>query len=271
VYAVDLHNHTRFFHGFGRAAAVYDPLGYTLHAIAGRLRGLDGLALTNHDYYRPFVGAGVTAIPGVEVSTTDGHVLVVGPNPPATTTPGTLTPEETIDLAHERGCAAIIAHPFRDSSVRDSDATFDAVEINGKHPHTWERVRSLAAERDLPIVGGSDAHFPIEVGRAYTLIDADELTPESVAAAVRDGRVDWGTTSDPTSKVVHRAYRYVHGRKGHWEDWPPGEHTPSPAEVGGPADAVDTVGTADVSDAAEGTGGDDSGLEGGDSRPDGGA
>ena len=233
MYAVDLHNHTRFFHGFDRFAAVYDPIGYRLHALAARLRGLDGLALTNHDYFRPFVGEGVTAIPGIEVSTTDGHVLVVGPNPPTETEPESLTPGETVDLARERGCATVLAHPFRDSSARHSDAAFDAVEINGKHPHTWDRVQRLAERRDLPVVGGSDAHYPVEVGRVYTRIDVEELSPERVVDAIRDGRVEWAVTEDPISDTIRRGYRRIHDRKGHWDDWPPVETPPQSEDRSG--------------------------------------
>lgn len=218
MFAIDLHTHTRFFHGHDRAAAYYDPFGYRLLEAVARRHELDGVALTNHDYYRP-LGAPAAdesafiALPGIEVSTTKGHVLVVGPEPPTVTEPGTLSPEETVELAHDRGCAAIIAHPFRNSTIRELDIPFDAIEVNGKHPVTWPLVRELARVRDLPIVGGSDAHYPVEVGRAYTRIDADELTPESVVEAIRDGRVEPASSFGPFSRLVHRAYRTSHRRK----------------------------------------------------------
>jgi predicted metal-dependent phosphoesterase TrpH len=219
VLAVDLHAHTRFFHGHEDAAASFDPLGVRLLAGAARVRGLDAVALTNHDYHREFdlgaSGAFAATIPGVEVTTTHGHVLVVGPDPPRRTDPGELTPEETVELAHDRACAAIVAHPYRNSTVRNVDADFDAIEINGKHPWTEEWVRRLAERHDLPVVGGSDAHYPVEVGRAYTRIDAERPEPAAVVAAIRDGRVESRVSRGPINRTVRWLYREIHEDKGY--------------------------------------------------------
>ena len=249
VFEVDLHAHTRFFHGKRRLGDRFDPVGHRLLVTAAGLRGLDGVATTNHDYYRAFSGGSysdgansdgassdgafsdgeiaddeisdrastacrVVTIPGIEISTDSGHVLVVGPDPPAETVPGVLSPAEAVERAHDRDCAAIIAHPFRKSTVREAtDVPFDAVEINGKHPHTLTAVARVAAAFDLPIVGGSDAHFPFEVGRAYTRIDADELTPSSVVDAIQDGRVEYQIANGPVDRAIRRGYRLVHDRK----------------------------------------------------------
>lgn len=212
MYAVDVHTHTRFFHGFDGRPTSFDPVGANLLALFGRWQGLDGVALTNHDYYADFATVTATPvfIPGVEVTTTDGHALLVGSDPPSRTTPGDLTPREAVTLAHESGCAAIVAHPYRRSSVRDSGAAFDAVEVNGKHPHDLERVRKLAADLDLPIVGGSDAHYPFEAGRAFTAVDAPDLTPEAVVAAIREGRVEPRVRGGFVNRFVRAGYRHVH-------------------------------------------------------------
>lgn len=212
MFTVDLHAHTRFFHGFPAEPTAYDPVGARLLARWGRHAGLDGVALTNHDYYRPFHsgGGGPQFIPGIEVSTTVGHLLVVGPDPPSRTVPGERSPEEVVSLAHGNGCAAIIAHPFRRSRVRESDADFDAVEINGKHPDNAERVRALAETLDVPVVGGSDAHYPFEVGRTVTRIETGELTPESVVTAIREGAVDVDVRGSPVDDLMRIGYEYTH-------------------------------------------------------------
>jgi hypothetical protein len=236
---VDLHTHTRFFHGFPRLGRAFDPLGARLLARVAARRGLDAIATTNHDYYRELgVGDGpLTVIPGIEVTTTRGHVLVVGPSPPKLTGAGELTPEQVVDIAHDRECAAIIAHPFRNSTVRDADAEFDAVEINGKGTESYDVVRRFARERDLPLVGGSDAHYPVEVGRAFTRVGATEATPEGVVAAIRDGRVEPAIDDRPLQRLFRAAYRVLHSRKG-WLDrseWePPGVgEPPGEGESGG--------------------------------------
>ncbi len=214
MFAVDLHAHTRFFHGRRGLGDRFDPYGFRLLAWAVDRRGLDGVATTNHDYYTPFSASRVVAIPGIEVSTTRGHVLVVGPDPPAETVALEYTPLETVELAHDRGCVAIVAHPFRNSTVAElEDVPFDAIEINGKHPRTRPLVEELAARRDLPLVGGSDAHYPFEAGRAYTVIDADVLTPESVVEAIRDGHVEARVDEGRFDRLLRRGYRAVHRRK----------------------------------------------------------
>ena len=217
MFTVDCHTHARFFHAFRGRSTPYDRFGVELLSRFARRRGLDGVVLTNHDYYRAFDASAdrPLLLPGIEISTTAGHVLVVGPDPPSRTRPGELTPREAVTLAHERGCVAVIAHPYRNSTVRHDPAPFDAVEINGKRPEMAQRVRALATERGIPVVAGSDAHFPFEVGRAVTRVDADTLTPESVVAAIGDGRVEPAIRSDLTSGLLKRGYRYLHRYRGH--------------------------------------------------------
>lgn len=214
VLRVDLHAHTRFFHGFTGEVTRFDPLGARLLAWYARRRGLDAVAVTNHDYRYDAVAPGVTFLPGIEVSTTRGHVLVVGPDPPERTEPGGLTPEEAVALAHDRGCVAVLAHPFRGSTARRSAADFDAVECNGKHAGTHARARAVAERRGVPTVGGSDAHFPFEVGRGYTEVDAPAPTPEAVVEAVREGRVEAATHERRTDRALGPVYRAVHRARG---------------------------------------------------------
>jgi predicted metal-dependent phosphoesterase TrpH len=234
VYTVDLHTHTRFFHGHRRAGDVFDPIGVRMLAGMARIRGLDGFATTNHDYAKHFsVGGPVEVIPGIEITTTDGHLLVVGPDPPLETEPGELTPTEAVEIAHERGRAAIVAHPHRNSTVREADAGFDAIEINGKGMD-HQRVRDLAERLDLALVGGSDAHYPIEVARAFTRVEADELTPESVVAAIKDGDVKPYLHHSPAQRALRTVYKAIHTQKGWLErptppgvGKPPGEDEPA--------------------------------------------
>jgi predicted metal-dependent phosphoesterase TrpH len=221
VYVVDLHTHTRFFHGFRSRATPFDPLGARLLDGVARRRDVDGFAITNHDYcYRPDAARSVV-VPGIEITTTEGHLLVVGPDPPEATVPERLTPAEAVELAHQHDCAAIMAHPFRNSMLPGSSADFDAIEVNGKHAGDVERVETLARQRELPLVGGSDAHYPIEAGRAVTLVDAERLTPRSVVEAIRDGRVEPAVRDHPTDQILRKVYRQVHRLKGHVEEKAP--------------------------------------------------
>jgi predicted metal-dependent phosphoesterase TrpH len=215
VYSVDLHTHTRFFHRFESRPTPFDALGAGLVTAMADYRGLDAVAFTNHDYTFDHDSSAVTVIPGIEVSTDHGHVVVVGPDPPAATKVDGMTPEAVVDLAHDRGCAAIVAHPYRNSTVRTVDAAFDAIEVNGKHVRDRRWVEALAAERGIPTVGGSDAHYPVGVGRAHTIVDAAELTPASVVEAIRDGRVAARIDDRLPHRVLRVLYRYLHEEKGH--------------------------------------------------------
>jgi len=214
---LDLHTHTRFFHGFTGRPTWFDQYGVRLLVAVARRRGLDAIATTNHDYFERFdVDTGdLTVIPGIEVTSTAGHMLVLGPDPPRRTKPNVLTPGEVVDLAHDRNCAVVLPHPFRNSTVIDSDPDVDAVEVNGKRSASIERIEDFAAAHDRPLMGGSDAHYPIEVGRAHTVIEDDPTTPEGVVAALRNGRVDYRVREWYPSQALRRVYGLIHRLKGH--------------------------------------------------------
>jgi len=214
VFSLDLHVHSRFFHGWGPRPTAFDPVGTRLATAVAAHRGLDGLAFTNHDYAWESADAGFPTLPGIEISTTRGHVLVVGPDPPAAIRAGELTPEAAVELAHDGGCAAIMAHPYRNGDLPACDAAFDAIEINGKQPGNRSAVEDLATEWDLPLVGGSDAHYPVEVGRAYTRVDATDRSPESVVAAIRSGRVEPVQANRGLDRVLSPVYEAIHRHKG---------------------------------------------------------
>lgn len=215
MFVVDLHTHTRFFHGFESRPTPFDPLGARLLGTMARRRGLDGLAVTNHDYCWYRFDARPVVIPGIEVSTTHGHLLIVGPDPPTPTARGRLSPGTAVDLAHERDCAAIVPHPFRNSTVHETGVDVDAVEVNGKNPENQARADELAESLNVPLVGGSDAHYPFEVGRAATRVDADVLGPESVVSAIREGNVRPIVHEDALDRVMKPIYRQIHHLKGH--------------------------------------------------------
>lgn len=214
---VDLHTHTRFFHGFDGRPTWFDQYGARLLVDVARRRGLDAIATTNHDYFERFdVDTGdLTLIPGIEVTTTAGHLLVVGPDPPRRAKPNVLTPEEVVALARDRDCGVVLPHPFRNSTVIETDAAVDAIEVNGKRSASLERIEDFAAEHDRPLVGGSDAHYPIEVGRSLTAIDDDPITPEGIVAALRNGRVDYRIREYYPSQFIRRVYGVIHRLKGH--------------------------------------------------------
>ncbi len=154
--------------------------------------GLDGVAVTNHDTLAGFdevdtlAPRNLTVIPGVEVTTSQGHLLALDVDEP----PPKTDPLTVIHAIHDQGGLAVLSHPFdrlREYYTRDLAeiaAHIDGVEVLNSRcilPRYNRMARAFAEKHDLAMTGGSDAHFPLEVGRAYTTCDQPLLD------AIRDG------------------------------------------------------------------------------------
>lgn len=151
-------------------------------AIAAVEAGLDGVAITNHDttdgvsevrHAVAGLGAEIDVIAGVEVTTTQGHLLALGVHEP----PPQADPLSVIENVHDQGGVAVLSHPFDrlrqvyDRDLDDIAATVDGVETCNSRcvrPRYNTKARRFAARYGLTETGGSDAHFPREVGRAVT-------------------------------------------------------------------------------------------------------
>lgn len=143
-------------------------------------------------------GYDVTAIPGVEVSTSKGHVLAwnVEEAPEMNR-----SVEDTIEEIRALGGVACIPHPFQ--RLRHGVGgveNCDAVEIYNSRLLTGlsnRKARRFARRRDLPVVAGSDAHIVDMVGQAYTIVDADEATADEVMEAIKACRTEVGGRRTP--------------------------------------------------------------------------
>jgi predicted metal-dependent phosphoesterase TrpH len=160
--------------------------------------GLDGFAVTNHDVLsetpssEPEEGD-LVVIKGMEVSARGAHILAFDIDEPVGMGLGI---PETVERIHGQGGIAVIAHPYSVFRTwvnrREIDvAGFDLVEVSNAYqfPYGWmlERNKRLARELGLPQTGGSDAHIPRTVGRAYTVLEVEERSVEGVLAALRRG------------------------------------------------------------------------------------
>ncbi|NJD78278.1 MAG: PHP domain-containing protein [Candidatus Methanoperedens sp.] len=195
----DLHIHSN--HSSDSNLKVDDILKKAIKA------GLDGIAICDHntvtgsylarkrvrDLNLPLI-----VIPGIEVSTKEGHLLILGirENIP----PG-LTAGEAIRIARKKGGLAVAAHPFKKKEsvgnidgIGDMDAieTFNSRCIFGENAKAKELARAL----HIPEVGGSDSHLLATIGLGYTDIDA-EPDEKSVLSAIREGRTSPGGKITP--------------------------------------------------------------------------
>lgn len=160
--------------------------------------GLDAIAVTDHDtiegaLYAMSIPSRVIVIPGIEVSTLEGHLLVLGVTAGI---PRGLGVGETIRIAREIGGLVVLPHPYhiwrhgvgrkKHSPLTEVDAieVFNSRYIVGSANRKAERI---ARRLGKPCVGGSDAHNARFVGYGRTLVDAS-CDPVSILDGIRRGR-----------------------------------------------------------------------------------
>ena len=208
----DFHIHSRY------SRDSETPLKEILHA--AKERKLDGLAICDHDEVKGGIKAmklvrenpdkygGLIVIPGTEVSTSKGHVLVLGVTEKI---PSFMTPEETTDYARDLNALSIIAHPYRkaahgigylEGSGADAAETFNSKCLtNGAN----KKAKAEAFRLGMPQVGGSDAHIAALVGQGYTMIEIDTNTIDSVFDAVLRGKTIPVGEKTPKKYVLSQA------------------------------------------------------------------
>jgi predicted metal-dependent phosphoesterase TrpH len=166
--------------------------------------GLDAVVVTDHDVVHESLRAaelapeyGLVGIPGVEVSTADGHLLAIGVDEMP---PRRRPLNETVAWIREHGGVAIVPHPFQRSrhgvrKRRLAQCHVDAVEVYNSWLFTGyknRRARRFADRHGYPGIGGSDAHHVPSIGRAFTEItiegiEREELTADVILGAIREG------------------------------------------------------------------------------------
>lgn len=176
-------------------------------------QNLDGIAICDHDEIKggfkaaelvkenPDKYGHLIVIPGTEVSTSKGHILVLGVTEKI---PALMTPEETTDLARDLNAVSIVAHPYRKAAhglgyLKGSGA--DAAEtFNSKclFQYSNKKAAREAQKIGMPQVGGSDAHFAEFVGFGYTLADAESNTRDCIFDSILRGKtIPGGIKSSP--------------------------------------------------------------------------
>jgi predicted metal-dependent phosphoesterase TrpH len=175
----DLHMHTTASDGRASAAELLDYVA--------RQGWLNVIAITDHDRLDASLWAceqraryPFEIVPGVEVSSREGHVLALWVTQPV---PRDLSLAETAAAIHELGGIAVLAHPFEifvhpkpiwRYLVRPEvllETGIDAIEVQNSGaptPGGNRLARRLAAKVNLPVTGGSDAHSLSAIGCGLT-------------------------------------------------------------------------------------------------------
>lgn len=179
-------------------------------------RGLDGVAVVDHDTALGGLKAAELAvgdfivIPGMEVTTPLGHIigLFLKENISAR------DPANVIDEIHEQGGLAIFPHPINNLRLmpRYLLSEFDAMEAHNARNGSFHQlclrygennIRRISDENEMALLGVSDAHFPVEIGRGVTIVEGSSADETKAAITERKTAFEGETTS--------RAYRFMSG------------------------------------------------------------
>jgi predicted metal-dependent phosphoesterase TrpH len=185
---IDLHVHSRY--------SVDSRLSFEQILERITYQGLQGFALTDHNTTAGLAELdrlrssypGFWFVPGVEVSTQEGHLLAYGvrESPPANR-----PLVETIERVAALGGVSVLAHPFRwihgVGRRLSTEARVQGLEgRNGKNSELANtRAELLAVRRSIASTGGSDAHEPKQVGRAFTEFAEEVTSVDDVLQQIR--------------------------------------------------------------------------------------
>ena len=194
AYNFDLHTHSLF---SGDGVSSPEEL-----ITAARAKGLHGFAITDHNTCEAVTyllekglmradGQPVDdflIIPGVEVTTAEGHLLCIGTTLPEAQKLKGRPAREVCDMIHAAGGLAIPPHPydlFR-AGIRFSALEMlpiDAIEVFNAATTLRRYNRyafKYAQERGLPMTAASDAHHAAAVGTAYTILNTSDFSVKGI-------------------------------------------------------------------------------------------
>ncbi|MEM4718250.1 MAG: PHP domain-containing protein [Desulfurococcaceae archaeon] len=201
----DLHIHSS--HSDGKASPVeilYTALDY----------GLNIISITDHDTFSGSISAlklassiGIVVIPGVEVRTNKGDILLYCES--EIDFPRIV--DKLIEKAHSENCLVVPAHPFDILRLGVGDYLFetkqwDAIEIWNASANKGANMKAINAAMLLgkPGLANSDAHLPSEIGVAYTIIETQDLKIEYILEAIRKNHVKPVFKSIPLKSRIDR-------------------------------------------------------------------
>jgi len=158
-------------------------------------KGLHGMAITDHNTIKGALNSlqikpkEFIIIPGVEISTKDGHMLALNVT---VNIKRHLSVEETVEKIIDAGGIPIVPHLFRNMSgikkekLRNIHTKLSAIEVfnSCSLPQTNLKTAKIAKEFSLGGAGGSDAHDPQYAGYAYTTVDTTDMNVDSVLSEI---------------------------------------------------------------------------------------
>jgi predicted metal-dependent phosphoesterase TrpH len=183
----DLHVHTTY-----SKDSLITPKDLVYYA---KKRGLNAVAVTDHNQldgaYKIAKETDFLIIPGMEVSSSDGHIVALNVSE---LIPRGLSAVETVERIHGAGGVAIACHPFvlfKGALKENVCETFDAIEIINARAFPFrksiKKATQTAGRLKLAQVAGTDAHYGPQIGYGYTVIEASEPSVEAIVKAIVEG------------------------------------------------------------------------------------
>lgn len=183
----DLHSHA-----IGDGQFGYLPVEDLVkrHVDAALEAGLDCLAVTDHDELRTGLMAveyverqqlPILVLAGMEVSTADGHLVVIGIDSPIEQGRGF---DATLAEARQRNALCLLPHPFFEALRRRGDV--DGIETMNARYGSFEIPIDT-----VPVLANSDAHSPddLKSSPCHNIVDVPELTFRGIVEALCKRRV----------------------------------------------------------------------------------
>jgi len=191
----ELHAHTH--HSTGRKIPCECTVSPKQLVKIAKKIGLNGVAVTDHDNIKAWKEAsreakkeGMIFIPGIEISTRQGHLIGLGLTEYVKPF---MDVDETLDYIRMQGAVSVAPHPFdiKGEGLGRLSERVDAIEVFNSL--NMDRASNGVAHRYAkkqrkPMVVGSDAHSSKMIGRSMNIIEADDA--EGVLNAIRNNRVD---------------------------------------------------------------------------------
>lgn len=137
-------------------------------------KGLTGVAVADHNTIQGAIEARKIAkqeliiICATEINTENGDVVGLFINQDIRARKF----DDVIKEIKQQGGIAVLAHPYKRNKAVSPDMLrqLDAIEgFNARNGNNSNDVMLLAQQYNLPVIGGSDAHFAFEIGRGRTL------------------------------------------------------------------------------------------------------
>ncbi len=173
---------------------------------SARSKGLHGFAITDHntcDAYHYMVERGLAradgtpvdgflVLPGVEVSTAEGHLLCIGVTLPQMTGEPAAAVARAVQAA---GGLAIPAHPYDLFRAGIRESTLDTLKMDAIEVFNAaiscrrfnDKARAYAERRGLPMIAGSDAHHEAAIGTSHMILETDDFTVRGILREIVKG------------------------------------------------------------------------------------